>query len=168
MGAKTLISEADYLRMTFEGPEAEYVEGEVRERSMPNNEHSVTAFAFYMIFGRLMTLAPLFPRPELRFPVAPGRFRVADLAVYAHQPPSAEIPPEVPHVVVEVISPDDKYDELMVKLADYQNFGIPHIWLADPALRRLSLYDDGSLTSVPELALPEFGLAIKLAEVFTA
>ena len=166
MGAKTLISEADYLRMGFDGADPDYVEGQVVQRSMPNNDHSVTAFAFYLIFGRLMRLAPLFPRPEIRLRVGPGRFRVADLAVYAHLAPSAEIPPEIPYVVVEVISPDDRYDDLMVKLADYQNCGIPHIWLADPALRRLSIYRDGNLTSVGELALPEFHLAIGLAEIF--
>ena len=73
---------------------------------------------------------------------------------------------DVPHVIIEIVSPDDRYDEIMEKLADYQNFGVPHIWLVDPALRSLSLYHDGSLTSVPELALPEFDLSIKIAEVF--
>ena len=101
-----------------------------------------------------------------RHPLGPSRFRIADLAVYAHTPPSAEIPPEVPHVVVDIVSPDDRHDELMVKLADYQAFGVPYIWLAGPALRSLSIYRDGSLTSVPELTLPEFGLALQPAEVF--
>jgi Uma2 family endonuclease len=166
MGAKTLISESDYLRMTFDGPEAEYVEGEVQERSMPKNSHSAAINWVQGMFFLASMKHPLYPRPEIRFQVAPGRFRVADLAVYAYQAPSAETPPEVPHVVVEVVSPEDRHDDLMVKLAEYQNFGIPHIWLADPALRRLSVYRDGSLTSVAELSLPEFGLAIKLGEVF--
>jgi len=166
MGAQTLISEAEYLQMTFDGPEAEYLDGEILERSMPTNEHSIIALAFTLIFGRFMSLAPLFPRPEIRFRVAPHRFRVPDLAVYAYQAPIASIPIEIPHIVVEIVSPDDRHDELMEKLADYQAFGVSHIWLADPTLRRLSIYRDGSLTSVTELALPDFSLTIKIAEVF--
>ena len=166
MGAKTLIPESEYLQMTFDGPEAEYVEGEIQERSMPTNSHSLAMLSFCLIFGRFMNAVPIFPRPELRMRVAPRRFRVADLAVFAYQAPSAEIPPEVPHVIIEILSPDDRLRDLMVKFAEYQAFGVPHIWLADPALRSLSIYRDGSLTSVPELALPEFDLSIKIAEVF--
>jgi len=167
MGVTALIPESEYLEMTFDGPQAEYVDGEVQERSMPANSHSAAASQIHGLFYLAARQFPLHPRPEIRFRVSPERFRVADLAVYAHQPPSAEIPPEVPHVVVEIVSPDDRHDELMVKLADYQTFGIPHIWLADPTLRRLSVYRDGSLTSVPELALPEFGFSLKLQELFS-
>ena len=167
MGAQTLISEADYLEMTFDGPEAEYVEGEIQERSLPTNAHSAAANWIQGMFFMASRKQPLFPRPELRMRVSPRCLRVADLAVFAHQPPSNVNPTvEVPHVVVEIVSPDDRHDELMVKLADYQAFGVPHIWLADPALRSLSIYRDGSLTSVPELTLLEFGLSLKLAEVF--
>lgn len=166
MGTKTLISESEYLHATFDGPEADYVDGEIKDRGMPTNSQSRVNFVFCMAFGRVATDFPLYPRPEIRFRVAPGRFRVADLAVYAHQAPSAEIPPEVPHVVIEVVSPDDRLDDILEKLDDYQAFGIPHIWLADPARRRLCVYRDGSLTSVPELALPEFRLSIKRGEVF--
>ena len=166
MGAKTLISESEYLQMNFNGPEADYVDGEVRERSMPTIFHSSAANWVHGMFFLASLKYPVFPRPELRLQVAVRRFRVADLAVFAHQAPSAEIPPEIPHVVVEIVSPDDRHDEIMEKLADYQNFGVAHIWLVDPALRSLSLYRDGSLTSVPELALPEFDLSLKIAEVF--
>ena len=166
MGAKTLISESEYLQMAFDGPEAEYVDGEIQERSRPTNSHSLAMLSFCLIFGRFMATAPIFPRPELRMRVGPRRFRVADLAVFAYQAPSAEIPPEVPHVVIEILSPDDRLRDIIVKFAEYRAFGVPHIWLADPALRSLYIYRDGSLTSVPELALPEFDLSIKIAEVF--
>ena len=167
MGAKTLISESEYLQMTFDGPEAEYVDGEVQERSMPTIFHSSAANWVYGMFFLASLKYPVFPRPELRMRVAAGRFRVADLAVFAYQTPSNAVPTiEAPHVVVEIVSPDDRHDEIMEKLADYQNFGVAHIWLVDPTLRSLSIYRHGSLTSVPELALPEFDLSLKLAEVF--
>ena len=166
MGTKTLVSESEYLRLTFDGSEPDYVDGEIKERGMPTNSHSQVMLAFCLIFGRFMLKLPLYPRPEIRFRAAPGRYRIADIAVYAHHAPSAEIPPEVPYVVIEVVSPDDRLDDIMEKLDDYQAFGIPHIWLADPALRRLSVYRDASLISVPALTLPEVHLDIKLADIF--
>ena len=167
MGAKTLISESEYLQMTFDGPEAEYVDGEVQERSMPGFFHSRAASWVHGMFFMASLKHPLFPCPELRMRVAPGRIRVPDLVVFAHRIPSTATPMvDVPHVIIEIVSPDDRHDEIMEKLADYQDFGVAHIWLVDPALRSLSLYRDGSLTSVPELALPEFDLSLKIAEVF--
>lgn len=167
MGATTLISESEYLQMTFDGPEAEYVDGEVRERSMPTFFHSRAASWVHGMFFMASLKHPLFPCPELRMRVAPGRIRVPDLVVFAYHTPSNAIPMvDVPHVIVEIVSPDDRHDEVMVKLADYQAFGVPHIWLVDPALRSLSIYRDSSLTSVPELSLPEFDLRVKIAEVF--
>ncbi len=167
MGAKTLISESEYLQMTFDGPEAEYIDGEVQERSMPSFFHSRAASWVHGMFFMASLKHPLFPCPELRMRVAPGRIRVPDLVVFAHRIPSTATPMvDVPHVIIEIVSPDDRHDEIMEKLADYQNFGVAHIWLVDPGLRSLSIYRDGSLTSLPELALPEFHLSIKIAEVF--
>ncbi len=166
MGAKTLISEAEYLQMTFDGPEAEYVDGELQKRSLAGNSHSAAANWIQGMFFLASLKYSLFPRPELRMRVGPDRLRVADLAVFAPRAPSQANPTvDVPWVVVEIVSPDDRHDEQMEKLADYQAFGVAHIWLADPTLRRLSIYRDGSLTSVPELALPEFSLSIQIAEV---
>lgn len=167
MGTKTLISESEYLRMAFDGPEADYVDGEVQDRSMPTIFHSAAASWTHGMFFMASLKHPLFPRPELRIRVAPHRIRVVDLAVFAHTLPSNAVPTvDPPHVVVEIVSPDDRHDEIMEKLADYQHLGVLHIWLVDPALRSLSIYRDGSLTSVPELALPEFQLSIKRTEVF--
>ena len=134
---------------------------------MPSFFHSRAASWVHGMVFMASLKHPLFPCPELRMRVAPGRIRVPDLVVFAHRIPSTATPMvDVPHVIIEIVSPDDRHDEIMEKLADYQNFGVAHIWLVDPALRSLSIYRDGSLTSQPELALPEFDLSLKIAEVF--
>ena len=98
--------------------------------------------------------------------MGPGRYRVIDIAVFAHHEPSEEVRTEVPYVTIEVLSPDDRYSGLLEKLGDFETLGVPHIYLADPFHRRLSRYHAGGLTPVNAIDLSEFNASIPAAEVF--
>ncbi len=165
MPTKTLLSEEEYLAMSFDDWTPEYVDGELVERALPNNSHSKTQQQFSLSLGKLGERLPIYTRPELRLRVAPRKYRIADVVVYAHEEPAEELPAQVPLVVIEIVSPDDKYAELMKKLEEYRAWGVPHVWLADPALRRLCVYRDGGLVPVTVLELPEFGVQIPAEEI---
>jgi Uma2 family endonuclease len=165
MEVKTLISEEEYLRMSFPDRAPEYVDGELVERSVPDKSHSSIQAELTFVFRTLRQRLPLFPFPELRVPVAPRRYRIVDLAVYAHQEPAEELPKEVPLVVIEIVSPDDRYEDLMKRLEEFRAWGVPHVWLVDPGLRRLSVYRDGGLTAVTAFELGEFGVRIAAEEI---
>ncbi len=165
MATKTLLSEEEYLAMSFDDWAPEYVDGELVERGLPNNSHSNIQQEFIYTFRKLGERLPLYPRPELRLRVAPGKYRIADVVIYAHEKPVEELPVQVPLVVIEIVSPDDKYAELMKKLEEYRAWGVPHVWLADPALRRICVYRDGALVPVMVLELPEFGVRIPVEEI---
>jgi len=165
MPTKTLLTEEEYLRTSFDDRAPEYVDGELVQRGLPNNSHSRTQQKFVFSFSKLGERLPIYARPELRLRVAPGKYRIADLVVYAHQEPVDELPAQIPLVVIEIVSPDDRYDELMKKLEEYRTWGVPHVWLADPALRRTYLYREGGLMPVAALELPEFGIRIPVEEV---
>jgi len=119
MAVKTLTSEEQYLRTSFPGRTPEYVDGELVERTGPNNRHSRAQSKLGARFERLGEQLPLFARPELRVPVAPGRYRIVDLAVYAHQEPVDELPRELPLVVIEIVSPDDRLEDVMERLRTF-------------------------------------------------
>jgi len=73
MGAKTLITEAEYLQMTFDDcPEPDYIDGELVERAMPNYFHAKSQLYLGGWFLDLQSRFPLFPCPEIRLRVAPG------------------------------------------------------------------------------------------------
>jgi Uma2 family endonuclease len=97
--------------------------------------------------------------------LAPMRIRLADLAVFLENP-AEEIPSSPPHVVAEIVSPGDRYQEILEKLKEYRGWGIRHIWLLDPASESFSVYDDAGLREVPTLELPEFTLTIQKSDVF--
>jgi Uma2 family endonuclease len=158
MAAKTLISEAEFLRMTFDGPEPEYVDGEVVERSMPNLPHSRVQGNACVLMHPFTVAGYLFAFPELRIKTGPRHYRTPDVTIYRDREPTGLVPPETPFIVIEVVSPGDSHEELMTKLAEYAAMGVTHAWIVEPGLESLSVYDRGSLLRVDAFELPEFSL----------
>jgi Uma2 family endonuclease len=97
--------------------------------------------------------------------LAPTRISVADLAIFREKP-ADRIPSSPPYVVVEIVSPGDRYIEIHDKLEEYRHWGIKHIWLMDPTSQTFSVYDDAGLREVPVLVLPEYELTIQKSDVF--
>lgn len=165
MATKAVISEAEYLSTTYDDPVPEFVLGEIVERSRPNNAHRRAQVELILRFRFEQDHLRLYPRPGLRVRVAPDHYRIADLLVYSGHEPEDSIPAELPLVSIEVVSPDDRHEEIMTKLAEYEAWGVPHVWLV-PGLRRLSVYSNGSLTAVPAFDLPGHAMRIDGSAIF--
>ena len=165
MVTKTLVACEEYLRTSFEGPEPDYVEGELIERPVPNVFHSRTQVSLTDAFKPWADRKELFRHSEIRLRVAPDRFRVADFAVFSSKQ-NEPIPESTPYAVVEIVSPDDRHEELMSKLADYEAAGVAFTFVADPPLRKLSRYLNGDLLTVASLELPAYGVSIPAQKIF--
>jgi len=70
-----------------------------------------------------------------------------------------------PFIAIEVLSPDDKLAKVLEKLEDYRDWGVPHVWLVDPHLKRLYTCDAG-LTKVATLQIPALGIELTPADIF--
>ena len=160
-----LISKEEYLRTSFADMEPDYVDGELVERPFPNYFHSCTQVRLADAFKPWRDKQQLFRASEIRLRVAPERFRVADFAVFAsaQQEP---IPVDPPYAIVEIVSPDDRFEELMSKLADYEQAGVEFMFVADPPVRRLSRYSRGDLSTVAALELPAYHAVIPVSSIF--
>lgn len=165
MATNALISTDDYLRTSFEDPEPDYVEGEVVERPVPNYFHSQTQICLSDAFKPWQDRRQLFRSSEIRLRVSTDRFRVADFAVFASKQ-TEPIPVDPPYAVVEIVSPDDRYEDLMSKLADYEQAGVEFVFVADPPVRRLSRYSRGDLFNVTALELPAYHAVIPMDSIF--
>ena len=120
-----------YLRSSYE-PDAEYVDGEIEERPMGENDHSAWQEAICFWFRQHARDWNVRVRPELRIQVAPTRFRVPDVTVLPRERPVEPIVTLPPLAVFEVLSPEDSLQRLKRKLEDYRIMGIPEIWVIDP------------------------------------
>ena len=106
-------------------------------------------------------------RSELRHRVTENRFRIPDVAVFEGKPP-AQVPSTPPLVAIEILSPDDRIGYIVPKLEEYRSWGVRHIWIADPEDRKLFTYGETGLHEVTELRLPDYEIALTLADIFGA
>jgi Uma2 family endonuclease len=164
MSTKTQIRSEDYLRMTFEH-DAEFVRGAIVERRMPDEIHSAIQFLILLKFGSLVHSYSLYPRPEIRMRVGRDRYRIADIAIFAglHPQPVPETPPLV---IVEILSKDDRYSDVMQKLEEYREWGVANIWVIDPFTKRFSLYTELGLHNVSSFSLSDYPFQLTPAELF--
>ena len=165
MSTKALAPVEEYLRMSFEGPDPEYLDGELLERNLGDDSHSAAQVRLTILFGKWLDRVPFQIRTELHMKLAPRRIRIADLAVFLEKP-AERIPESPPFVAIEIVAPGDRYVEIRDKLEEYRRWGIKHIWLVDPASRNFSVYDEVGLREVPTLNIPEFDFTIQKSDVF--
>src|SRR3984893_15158710 len=112
MATNAQITAEQYLHMTFEH-DAEFVRGEIVERRMADNVHSLIEFLILMEIGRLIQSHPLFPRPELRLRLSRDVYRLPDISVFGGLPPQESVPSAPPLLVIEILSKANRYHHLM-------------------------------------------------------
>lgn len=103
---------------------------------------------------------------EVRMRLTEDLYRIPDVAVFEGTGPTDAVPAIPPLLIVEISSPDDRLDAMLQKLEEYRVWGVPHIWLIEPELKRIHVYDLGSLREVSRLELPQFGFAVTTQQVF--
>jgi Uma2 family endonuclease len=165
MGTKAALPVAEYLQTSFPDLDKEYRDGELVERSLPDNLHSKTQGLLIAFFVALRKAFPLFTRPELRLKIRPGLYLIPDVAIFHPAEPQQPVPDNPPFVTIEVLSIDDKMARVREKLEEYRSWGVPHVWLVDPHSKRLYTCDAG-LVEVPTLQIPELGIDLTPADIF--
>lgn len=144
-------SEADLLRTPRDGRKYELVDGEIRV-SPAGSRHGEICVALVIKLGGFAKenrLGHVFdsstgfrlPGGNVRSPdvsfVAAGRFSGAVPIGFSDVPPD---------LAVEVLSPDDSQRQVLDKVGEYLQAGVPFVWIVDPARERAAVYR--SLTDV--------------------
>lgn len=164
MAAHTQISVEEYLRTSFDDQDCEYVDGQIVERGMPDLPHSEAQKRLILWFGGMEEKLSLHCFPDLRLRTRERRYRVVDLAVFQGRP-AERVPSSPPLVTIEILSPDDRFAEVLTKLEEYRAWGVAHVWFVDPISRKLYVYTAG-LSETPVFQLPEHGVELAASEIF--
>jgi len=162
----SLVSVEEYLRTSFDGPDREFVDGEILERNVGENPHSEVQARLIELFYEFKKRHPLHSRPELRMRLEPRRYRIPDVAIFHPEKPDELVPSRPPLIVIEIVSREDRHTEIVKKLSEFLSWGVKHVWLVDPWLRQLSIYTASGLSAAPSLDLPEFDIRITPADIF--
>jgi len=159
--ATTLVSVEEYLRTSYPDGDCEYVDGEIVERNVGEIDHGDLQSRIVVY---LLTHYPQFwGAVAVRVQVKSSRIRVPDVVLVAGPRPAGKIITAPPHLVVEVLSPEDRAGAVQEKIDDYLAFGIPYVWVVNPRTGRGYVHtpeaareaNDGILrTADPAIELP--------------
>ena len=151
--ATGFVSLFEYLHGDYE-PDADYVDGVVEERYVGQYNHGSWQQALQLWFTAHSQEWNIRVLPEYRMRVSPTCIRVPDVTVWDRAQPIEQILTYSPIAVFEVLSPDDRMDRTLRKLADYQSMGIGTIVVVNPDTDTIYRYRDGVLTPSEEAACP--------------
>jgi Uma2 family endonuclease len=162
--ASPIVSVEEYLRSAYE-PDCDYVDGVVEERHLGEIDHSEVQAAVLSFFRAKAGEWGLRALPECRVQVAATRFRVPDVTVlHAGQIPK-KIIYEAPLLCVEVLSPEDTWKRLKIKVEDYRKFGVENIWIFDPEEREVFRYDANGFQKIADTELTINGTTVRIPVV---
>jgi Uma2 family endonuclease len=154
MTTATYVPVDEYLRTSYE-PDREYVDGALVERNVGERQHSFiqAALATYLNNLRRADIRfAVFTEQRLRLGVGEERtrYRIPDLCVMAPGYARTPVLAEPPVLVIEILSPDDRINDVFQKIGDYIRFGVAAIWIVDPAQRKLFAADADGLHEVKD------------------
>jgi Uma2 family endonuclease len=167
MATSALIPVSEYLQTVYE-PDCDYVDGEVQERNLGEEEHSDLQAQLLDLLRTPENKLLFRANPELRVQVSAQRFRVPDVCVRRKDAPSERIVRTPPLLCIEILSPEDRIAKMRMKIRDYFDMGVQEVWIVDPQSRSVSVcrgavsveHSEGSLT------VPGTSATIQLGEIF--
>ena len=160
----TAISVQEYLSTVYR-PDCDYVDGEVQERNLGEFDHARLQLAIAAYFYARRKEWGITVVPEQRVQVAPERFRIPDVCVVLGQP-REQVFRTPPFICIEILSPEDRLSRMHDRFSDYFVFGVPFVFLVDPATRKAWRCKPGAMVEVSEIRTENPEMVVPLTELF--
>ena len=161
-----VVSVEDYLHTTYR-PDCDYIDGVVLERNLGQFDHSTVQMLVLMALQAKAEQWGVLVRPELRLKVRERKYRVPDIQVL---PAGKKHPPvieEPPLLCIEIVSPDDRLNDLSTRAQDYTDLGVPETWILDPETKKAYVYSRAGLHETPADTVLRCGkIELNPAEIF--
>ena len=165
MATGTQISVEEYLQTTYH-PDCDYVDGVVEERNLGEVDHGLAQTRLAYFFMNLFRQTGLLPITEVRMQVKPTKFRIPDVMVTRGKP-AEQILTKPPLLCIEILSPEDRPSRTNVRIREYLEFGVPVVWLVDPAERRVWVYrKNGMDEATDSVSLDGTDITVPFSEIF--
>ena len=144
MATATLISSDEYLNTSY-APDLEFVDGVLVRKGTGEQPHGKLIAIVTSFFWQSRKSHGLRVFVATRLQLDPERtHRVPDVLVLEKPYKKGRVVEDVPAVVVEVTSPDDRFDDILDKCFDYEKLGVATTIVMDPNNKRAYLFRQGS------------------------
>ena len=180
MSTKTLLTGEDLWKIVADGSRYELSCGELVAMTPVGIRHLIVASKLDRLLGSYVEekgLGVVGPEGGFYLRRNPDIVRAPDVAFISKARLDKEGIPDKfadfpPDLAIEVLSPDDTATEVQKKVEEYLTAGVPLVWIADPAIQRVTVYR--SLQDIKILSADQYldggdviaGFRIKVAEIF--
>ena len=165
MATSELISVREYLNTSYR-PDCDYVDGVVVERNLGEYDHGKLQLAVCTFFHLRRKEWGIHVVPEQRVQVSPTRFRIPDVCVVLAGDPPEQIFRKPPFICIEILSRDDRLSALQERVGDFLRFGVPYVWILDPATSKAWRCTTTGLNEVSELRTESPEMVVPLDALF--
>lgn len=145
-----------------EKPKAEWVDGVAILNSPPSPDHSESQFEVELALRQSLTGVRVYH--EVGVKLARG-VRIPDVMVVRRRPEDY-LAEEAPVVVVEILSPSTRREDLVRKPVEYAGGGAGQYWVLDPEHRCLDVYElvDGAWQPLAHLDEASPAASVRVAD----
>ena len=159
-----LVTVEEYLRTGYK-PACDFIDGTLRQKPMPTWKHGlIQAHLGALLNAHRGYLAA----SELTVRIREGKYLVPDLAVQSRSSVQDPYPTKPIFLCIEILSPEDRFAEVLAKCDEYLAWGVPMTWIVDPELRRAWQYSGRVPQEIPASGSLEAGeISVSLSELFS-
>ena len=164
-----LLTMEEYLHTSYR-PDCDFVDDHVEERNVGELEHGLLQMEFGFWF-RSHKEWKVRAVSEFRTRVSEKRVRIPDVAVVREDEALRErVRVTPPLIAIEILSSEDRMPQVLLRLKDFLDMGVVHVWVFDPQERVAYTYtrDGLKLVESGRLKVPETPIYVDLGELFSA
>jgi len=167
MATAVHIPVSEYLRTTYR-PDRDYIDGELKERNVGEQPHGNIQMILGTIFRNNRLTWGTRPLGDTRLQITPTRYRKPDVMVLRNTDPKDGIIRFTPLLCVEIMSAEDRLNEIRQRVADYASIGTKDIWVIDPWKRVAYEETSTGLKQIEDGTFRVYGtlIEISVAEIF--
>jgi len=165
MAATTQISLETYLTTSYE-PDVDYVDGVLEDRNVGEYDHNAVQMAILFWFHQRGKEWRIRSIQEQRTKVAATKVRIPDVCVFSRDVPIEQVFTRPQLIAIEVLSPEDRHSRVDARLNNFREFGVPNIWVVDPATRTGWDCSDGNWVRKERFEVAGSPIYLSLPELF--
>jgi Uma2 family endonuclease len=167
MATNVIVPVSEYLSTMYR-PDCDYVDGEVQERNLGEQDHSDLQTRIAKLLGTDDNEVYVRVNTELRVQVKPERFRIPDVCVRRADAPSEQIVRTPPLLCIEVLSPEDTVARTRARVRDFLEMGVHQVWAVDASTRSVMIFEDTTMIEQTSgtLRVPHTPDEVSLEDIF--
>ena len=160
-----VVSEGEYLHTSYR-PDCDYVDGFVVERNLGTHPHARLQSLILAWLMARETAWQIHVIAECRLKIRARKYRVPDVMVLAAAVSYPRVIEEPPLLCIDVVSPDDRLPDLIIRAGDYLTLGVPVTWIFDPETRQTFIYSEQGTVESFDAVLRHGHIELPIAELF--